>query len=161
MEVEGAIFRRDPKEGGITLVETLVALLILAVVSVSVLTMFSYSMELNTTGLDYATLTNRARDKAEQLLATAWFTDAAGNTIMDPDLATGAVHQEVQPESRLNLIWRVQDFEMNQSNTVPPGLPTSDPTLSNVKLIIVTAVSTSASGVGRRDTTVTALKIKG
>lgn len=159
MGIELSITRR---QRGITLVETLVALLILAVVAVSVLTMFSYSMELNTTGLDYATLTNRARDKAEELLATAWFTDSvSGNTIMDPQLSAGAVHQEVQPGNRLNLTWRVQNFEMNQSNTNPPGTAVADPTFANVKVIIVTAVSTSASGVGRRDASVSALKIKG
>lgn len=150
------------REGGITLVETLVALLILAVVAVSVLMMFSYSMELNTTALDYATLTNRARDKIEELLATAWYKDrVSGMTIMDPELSAGAVHQEVQPENRLNLTWRVRNFEMNQSNTKPPGTAVADPAIANIKLIIVTAVSTSASGVGRRDVSVSAVKIKG
>lgn len=148
-------------EAGITLIETLAALVILALVAVSVLTMFSYSMELNSTGLDYATLTNSARDKAEELLATAWYTDAAGNIVMNSDLSAGAVHQELQPENSLNLTWRVQDFEMNQSHPIPPGTTTANPTQANVKVMTITVVSTSAVGIGRRDTTVSAMKVKG
>lgn len=145
-------------EAGITLPETLVALVILAIVAVSILTMFAYAMELNVTGMDYATLTNRARDKSEQLLASPWYDSPAGTDILATDLVAGN-HSEAQPESRLNITWRVTDFAIDQNNTVPPGSPsTINP---NVKTIDVTAVSTSASGVGRRDVTLSVMKIKG
>lgn len=149
------------RDGGITLVETLVALLILAFVAGSILTMFSVAMDLNTTGFEYTELTHSVRTKAEELLASAWYTDDAGRTVMDPELSSGAVHQLLRPESGLNLIWRVQDFEMSPSSPMPPGLPCAKPGNSNVKRIIVTAISTSAAGVGRRNATVSLLKIKG
>lgn len=149
-----------PAERGITLPETLAALVILAMVTVAVLTMFTYSMELNTTGLDYATLTNRARDKAEELLASAWY-DSSGVIVLDPDLdPAGNPHTESQSDNHLNLVWTVTDWLINQATPNYPGGP---PTLgdSNLKQIVVTAVSTSASGIGRRDVNVEVVKIKG
>lgn len=148
-------------ERGISLPETLAALVILGMVTVSVLLMFTYSMELNTTGMDYATLTNRARDKAEQLLASGWYDDATGTVIMNADLdATANPHTEVQSDSHLRLVWNITDRVINQAN---PNFPGGVAVMgnANIKTIVVTAVSTSASGIGRRDVNVSALKIKG
>lgn len=147
-------------ERGISLPETLAALVILGMVTVSVLTMFTYSMELNVTGLDYATLTNRARDKAEQLLASGWYDNAAGTVTMNADLdASTNPHTEVQSDSHLRLVWNVTDRVIDQTNpTFPGGNATTN---ANIKQIVVTAVSTSASGIGRRDVNVGVLKIKG
>ncbi len=146
------------REAGITLPETLVALLILAVVAVSVLSMFAYAMELNVTGMDYATLTNRARDKSEELLASPWYDDLSGTVVLAPTLVPGA-HSEAQPQSRLNVTWRVTDRVINQASPNPPGdLEATNP---NIKEIDITAVATSASGVGRRDVTLSVLKVRG
>jgi len=150
-----------PCERGISLPETLAALVILGMVTVSVLLMFTYSMELNATGLDYATLTNRARDKAEQLLASGWYDNALGAVVMNADLdASANPHTEVQTDSHLRLVWNITDRVINQAN---PNFPGGAPAMgnANIKAIIVTAVSTSASGVGRRDVNVSVLKIKG
>ncbi len=156
MTAERRLGRR--RESGISLPETLIALVILAIVSVSVLTMFGYAMELNVTGLDYATITNRARDKSEELLAAPWYDNIGGMNIISPDLVAGN-HTEAQPQNRLNLDWRITDRIINQSSPLPPGAPTNiNP---NVKTIDVTVVSTSASGVGRRDVTLSVIKIKG
>ena len=147
-------------ERGISLPETLAALVILGMVTVSVLLMFTYSMELNVTGLDYATLTNRARDKAEQLLASGWYDDA-GVAVLNPDLdASTNPHTEVQTDSHLRLVWNITDRVINQATPdFPGGLAVVGN--ANIKVIIVTAVSTSASGIGRRDVNVAVLKIKG
>lgn len=158
MEIMAGQSEPRSHEAGITLPETLVALVILAIVAVSVLSMFAYAMELNVTGLDYATLTNRARDKSEQLLASPWYDDQVGGIILSADLTAGN-HSETQPQSRLNLTWRITDFSIDQNNAIPPGSPNA--VNPNVKTIDVTAVSTSASGVGRRDVTLSVLKIKG
>ena len=147
-------------ERGISLVETLAALVILGMVTVSVLLMFTYSMELNVTGMDYATLTNRARDKAEQLLASGWYDNAAGTTILNADLdASTNPHTEVQSDSHLRLVWNITDRVIDQSNPNYPGGAAIGN--ANIKQIVVTAVSTSASGIGRRDINIGVLKLKG
>ncbi len=150
-------------ERGISLPETLAALVILGMVTVSVLLMFTYSMELNVTGLDYATLTNRARDKSEQLLASGWYDDilAPGGITMNPDLdASTNPHTEVQTDSHLRLVWNITDRVINQANPNFPGGVAAMGN-ANIKGIVVTAVSTSASGIGRRDVNISVLKIKG
>ena len=160
--MEMTSIRPDSRNGerGISLPETLAALVILGMVTVSVLTMFAYSMELNATGLDYATLTNRTRDKAEQLLASGWYDNAAGTVTMNADLdASTNPHTEDQSNSHLRLVWNVTDRVIDQSNpTYPGGVATTN---ANIKQIVVTAVSTSASGIGRRDVNIGVLKIKG
>ncbi len=156
-------FQADQRasERGISLVETLAALVILGMVTVSVLLMFTYSMELNVTGLDYATLTNRARDKAEQLLASGWYEDATGTVIMNADLDSSAnPHTEAQSDSHLRMVWNITDRVINQANPDYPG-GTAVVGNANIKQIVVTAVSTSASGIGRRDINVAVLKLKG
>ncbi len=161
MEMTPVQLDARPRERGISLVETLAALVILGMVTVSVLLMFTYSMELNTTGLDYATLTNRSRDKAEQLLASGWYDDATGAIIMNADLdASTNPHTEVQSDSHLRLVWNIEDRVINQATPNFPG-GTAVMGNANIKTIIVTAVSTSASGIGRRDVNVGVLKIKG
>lgn len=148
------------REAGITLPETLVALLILAIVAVSILSMFAFAMELNVTGMDYATLTNRARDKSEELLASPWYDDLSGTEVIALTLAAGN-HSEAQPQSRLNLTWRVTDRVINQASPNPPGAVPAGAFLPNIKEIDITAVATSASGVGRRDVTLSVLKVRG
>lgn len=163
MEMTPVQLDARPRERGISLVETLAALVILGMVTVSVLLMFTYSMELNVTGMDYATLTNRSRDKAEQLLASGWYDDALapGGVSMHPDLdASTNPHTEVQSDSHLRLVWNITDRVINQAIPNYPGGPAVAGT-ANIKAIIVTAVSTSASGIGRRDVNIGVLKIKG
>lgn len=161
MEMTPVQFDVRPRERGISLPETLAALVILGMVTVSVLLMFTYSMELNVTGMDYATLTNRVRDKSEQLLASGWYDNAAGGITMNPDLDAAAnPHTEVQSDSHLRLVWNIEDRVINQATPNFPGGPAVVGN-ANIKRIIVTAVSTSASGIGRRDVNIGVLKIKG
>ena len=94
----------DRREAGVTLVETLVAVLILSFVAVSTLAMFSQGMALNASGVDYNAITNIAKDKSEELL---------GKPYLDPELLPDVNHTEpfyVSPnrppvDIGLNLPW--------------------------------------------------------
>jgi len=148
-------------ETGVTLPETLAALLILSFATLSILSLLSFSMKLNRTAMDYTTLTNCARDKMEELLDLSWHTDPiTGKTLMDPALSPQVPHKEIRPGEHMKIIWRIRDFRLDGSQPTPPGYPASHPETTNLKRIIVTAISTSKVGIGRRDTTITAFRIK-
>lgn len=135
-------------EAGVTLPETLIALTILLVVTVSILSLFSYAMKLNATGRHYAQLTQCARDTAEHLLALPW---------TDPQLAAGA-HSGGADVNENQLIWRVSDSRVDESAPVP--LVSSAFGEANLKEITITCVAGLEAGIGRRDVTVVALKVK-
>jgi hypothetical protein len=142
-------------ERGITLVETLAALLILGIVAVAILTMFTHSMQLNATGADYTALTNEAKDKSEELLTLAY---------NHADLAPGVVHTETIADPPLQITWRVAEHHINQDHDDPTQAWGLDPNTStaagtgNIKVVAVTVASSSLVRLGRRDITVQALK---
>ena len=72
---------RVRSEQGVSLIETLVALLILSFVTISTLAMFSQGMRLNAAGVDYSAITNIAKDKSEELLSMGY-----DNPALDPNL---------------------------------------------------------------------------
>jgi len=148
-------------ETGVTLPETLVALLILSFATLSILSLFSFSTKLNSAALDYTSLTTCARDKMEELLDLSWHTDPkTGKTLMDPALSSRGRHQEIRTREHIRILWRIQDFTLDVSQSTPPGHPASHPEAANLKRIIVTTISTSKAGIGRRDTTFTSYRIK-
>ncbi|MEX1311865.1 MAG: prepilin-type N-terminal cleavage/methylation domain-containing protein, partial [Candidatus Sulfomarinibacteraceae bacterium] len=66
--------KRLGSDNGFTLIEVLMALLILAIVSLGVAGMFSHAMVVNASGYDYAQLASQARFVLEELRARP-FTD--------------------------------------------------------------------------------------
>ena len=150
-------------ERGVTLIETLAAVLILSLVAISVLSMFSQGMMLNATGSDYTLLTNEARHKAEELMALE-YTDA--------DLAQtdpGTPHSVVVYEPHeLTIIWQVGEHLLVQGNEDPATVIGTDPLQSsvatnnsgNLKVIAVTVVTGSLAGLGgQRNVTVQTIKL--
>ena len=151
-------FSDGDAESGLSLIEVLVALVILAMVAVSVLTIFSFSMKLNTSALDYSRVTHGARDKMEELLATAWYEDLNGSLIMDPQLRAGVAHRSSSPGAGVQLVWKIRNFVLDP--VTPLGRPTTDPQFADMKMITLTAISESGSGVGRRNATLCAMKVR-
>ena len=100
---------RTRSEAGVSLVETLVALLILSFVSVSTLAMFSQGMRLNKAGSDYTSITNVAKDKIESLLSLPY---AAAD--LTPDVTrTEALYEPDQ----MTITWRVAEHSVDANST--------------------------------------------
>jgi prepilin-type N-terminal cleavage/methylation domain-containing protein len=98
------------KQRGMSLVEVLVALAILAVVTLSVIGLFSQSISLNASGMDYTVVNNLARDKLEELL----------------DLPFNATDISIDPSS-----W---DYTMSKVKTIPNDLPVDMPFSRTVEI---------------------------
>lgn len=152
---------RVRSEQGVSLIETLVALLILSFVSISTLAMFSQGMRLNAAGVDYSLITNLAKDKAEELLSLGY--DA-------PDLAPDVERSETLYDERIEITWRVAEHQFMQGLNNPTDVfkganMTSDAAVmaagtGNVKVISVTVSSTADYAIGRRTVTVQGMMVK-
>jgi len=150
------------RQQGFTLVEILVALMILSFVALGIAGLFSHAMITNASGHDYALLASEARFALESLQARS-FDDA---TLID----TGSV-QTSQPINRNFLIeYTVEDFRVDNWTQAVSGsggwsLPTtgtgSVTDNANMKRITMTVTSTNQVLRGRRVLTVTSLKIPG
>ncbi len=139
------------REAGLTLVETLVAVLILALVAVSILGMFTHSVQLNASGIDYTMLTNVAKNQVEQLIALP-FSDAA---------LTAGTTETTTADGVLRIRTVVTDYSINQGT---PNLPQAlaggavAAGVSNTKLITVTVSSQREFLLGSRNATVQRVK---
>src|SRR5262249_20926422 len=77
------------KQRGLSLIETMVAVLILLIGIVSVMSLFAVAMKQNTNQGDFATRTTEyCQDKMEQLLALS-FSDSATDTTVYPPATSG------------------------------------------------------------------------
>lgn len=137
--------RTQSAEAGVSLPETLVALLILLMGTVGVLSLVPLSVSLTSTGRDYSLLTNRARDVAENLMASHWD---------DPRLIPGA-HRDGVCHGRIEVSWNVGERLIDQSSPNPPG---REGPAGNLKIISITAVARGGTGVGRRDVTLVVMR---
>jgi len=142
---------------GFTLIEVLVALLILAIVSLGVAGMFSHAMVVNASGYDYARLASQARFVLEELRARP-FNDA---TLVET-AGTAWVPQSGSYSNRnFTATYAITDFSINNwadlgAWSVPTGLVPG-----NVKRITVRIRSTAMNLQGRRELVVSALKVAG
>jgi len=143
-------------DDGFTLIEVLVALLILAIVALGVAGMFSHAMVVNASGYDYARLASQARFVLEELRARP-FDDptlvATTGTLWVPQ---GAAYSN----RNFTATYAITDFSITNWNdlgvwTAPTGgLP------GNVKRITVRLRSTAQNLQGRRELVVSALKVE-
>lgn len=149
---------RTPRsEEGFTLIEVLMALLILAIVSLGVAGMFSHAMVVNASGYDYARLASEARFVLEELRARPFNDPTLVATTGTTWIPQGAAYSN----RNFTATYSVTDFTINSWNdlgawTVPAGgIP------GNVKRITVRLRSTAQNLQGRRELVVSALKTAG
>ena len=141
---------------GFSLLELLVALLILAFVALGIASLFSHAQLTNASGYDYALLSSEARRALEDLLATP-FGDAA---LVD---TAGTPRQLTTARRGFDIRYTVQDFQVltwNQLTTPPWPVPTTAAE-TNLKQITLRVSSTTRILTGRREFVVSAIKIAG
>jgi len=141
---------------GFSLLELLVALLILAFVALGIASLFSHAQLTNASGYDYAVLASESRRTMEVLQSTPFGDAALADSGGLPRQWTGA-------RKGFDVRYTVQDFAVqtwNQLSSPPWPAPTA--TLpANVKQITVRVRSTTRFLAGRREFVATALKIQG
>lgn len=147
---------RDRSEG-FTLVEVLIALLILSFVALGIAGLFSHAIVSNASGHDYAVLSAQARFALEALQALP-FDDAA---LVDTGGGT-ASWTPVPADADFTITYTVEDFRVDNwtqaSGTWTPAATAAD---ANLKRITMTVSSTNQILQGRRVLTVTSLKVPG
>jgi len=153
-----AELQRLRNQDGFSLIEVLVALVILAIVALGVAGMFSHAMVVNASGYDYAQLASQARFVLEELRARP-FTD----TTLAPTTATTWIPlNATYSNRRFTATYSVVEFSI--SNWTDLGGTWPPPTVvgnGNVKRITVRVRSTSQNLQGRRELVVSALKANG
>jgi len=142
---------------GFTLIEVLVALLILAIVALGVAGMFSHAMVVNASGYDYARLSSQARFVLEELRARP-FNDA---TLVETTGTAWVPQSGAYSNRNFTATYAITDFAISNwadlgAWSVPTGLAPG-----NVKRITVRIRSTAMNLQGRRELVVSALKVAG
>lgn len=143
-------------ERGFSLLELLVALLILSFVALGIASLFSHAQLTNASGYDYAVLASEARRSLEDLLATP-FNDAA---LVD---TAGTPRQLTTARRGFDIRYTVQDFQVLTWNqlTTPPWPVAATAAEANLKQITLRVSSTTRILTGRREFVVSAIKIAG
>jgi prepilin-type N-terminal cleavage/methylation domain-containing protein len=141
---------------GFSLLELLVALLILAFVALGIASLFSHAQLTNASGYDYAVLASEARRALEDLLATPF------NDALLADTA-GTPRQLTTARMGFDIRFTVQDFQVLNWNqlTSPPWPIPATPAEANLKQITLRVSSTTRVLTGRREFVVSAIKIAG
>jgi prepilin-type N-terminal cleavage/methylation domain-containing protein len=151
----------SPKnEHGFSLLELLVALLILSIVALGIAGLFSHAQITNASGFDYAKLASEARDTVESLQSLP-FNDAM---LLD---TAGTPRTWTQSNRGFDVLYTVQDFDVSnwveaQTGSAAWPVPASAAD-TNIKRITVRVRSTRALGLttGRREFVTSSLRIPG
>jgi prepilin-type N-terminal cleavage/methylation domain-containing protein len=155
--------RVDPRaDGGFTLVEVMMALLILAIVSLGIAGMFSHSIVVNASGYDYARLSSQARFVLEELRARPFDDVTLDETPVGAPRTWLPAGGATYSNRGFAASYSVTDFTINswgEAGGVWP-LPTGTRP-ANVKRITVTVTSSAQNLQGNRVLTVSALKVAG
>ena len=148
------------KEQGFSLLELLVALLILAIVALGIAGLFNHAQITNASGYDYARLASEARETIESMQALPF------NDVLLLDTA-GTPRAWPQSSQGFNVIYTVQDFDVSswveaQGGTAAWPVP-ANAADTNIKRITIRVQSRRGLGLttGRREFVTTALRIPG
>jgi prepilin-type N-terminal cleavage/methylation domain-containing protein len=165
-----SVVRGREAERGMSLVEVLIALLILGFVALGIASLFSHAQLTNASGYQYAVIASEARRALEEMQALPFndglLVDTGGNTVEWDDAARGyTIFYSVEDFGLVN--WTsLADFSTTPPTPVDPaawpapadinsdGIP--DPRL---KRITIRVAATSRVFLGRREFVVTTLKI--
>ena len=139
---------------GFTLVEILVALVILSFVALGIAGLFTHAVKTNASGHDYALLATEARFALETLQALPFTHD---------DLAAaGSPHTMPPVNPNFTITYTVDDYRIDSWQEATAGnWAAAAATDANLKRISMTVASTNQVLEGRRIFTVSSLKIPG
>jgi len=150
--------KRIPRsDDGFTLIEVLMALLILAIVALGVAGMFSHAMVVNASGYDYARLASEARFVIEELRARP-FDDP---TLVETASTVWVPQNATYSNSGFTATYAITDFLINDWADLGAWTPPMGGNPGNVKRITVRIRSTAQNLQGRRELVVSALKTAG
>ncbi len=153
------------RQSGMSLIEVLAALTILALVVMSVIGLFAQSVAVNAAGMDYATVNNLARDRLEQLMALP-FTDP--RISLDADIVGPDGTEQTFPDSvdglPFEIEYTVRGFRLPKAEDAATALATPvaiGADAGNLKEITVTVRSQRFLLPGRRIIEVSGFKADG
>ncbi len=143
---------------GFTLIEVLVALLILAIVALGIAGMFSHAMIVNASGYDYARLASQARFVLEELRARPF-----ADPTLAPTTDTDWVPQNATySNSNFTATYAITEFSIGNWTDLGGVWPvTAAGGAGSIKRITVRIRSTAQNLQGRREFVVSALKASG
>jgi len=139
---------------GLSLIEVLVALMILSFVALGIAGLFSHAMIVNASGHDYAVLSSEARFAMESLQALPF-----GNAALADTGGTPASWAPVNPN--FTIAYTVDEYQVTDWAMVSAGGWPAAPGAGNLKRITMTVSSTNPVLEGQRVLTVSSLKIPG
>ena len=149
--------RLKRSDDGFTLIEVLMALLILAIVALGVAGMFSHAMVVNATGYDYARLASEARFVLEELRARPFNDPTLVATTGTAWIPQGAAYSN----RNFTATYAITDFSINSWNDLGVWTAPAGGIPGNVKRITIRLRSTAQNLQGRRELVVSALKVEG
>ncbi len=143
--------RRPAGEAGVSLLELLVALLIVAFVVLGVLTSLGQGVRFNSSSRDYAAVSNLAKSQLEDLIARGF---------RDPALAPGGPFTRLSPDDRYRVSYSVREVLLTAREVDPDRVVrgVEAPGVGNLKVITVTVSPRRSEAPGQRELTVEAVK---
>lgn len=144
-------------DDGFTLIEVLVALLILAIVALGVAGMFSHAMVVNASGYDYARLASEARFVLEELRARPF-----GDPVLAATAGATWAGQGTNYSNRnFTATYAIDNFTINNWTELSGAWTPAGAGTGNVKRITVRVRSNAQNLQGRRELVVSAIKVAG
>ncbi len=150
------------REGGMTLIELLVAMAILAVVILSVIGLFTQSVTLNASGMDYTRVNDLVRDKVEELIGLPFddpslvVPDGQDSLVIPDDLNTGGTPPLFTRVCEIRQVQLTKDGDVDAELATPTVA-----TAANLKVMTVTVASGRSFLSGQRVLRLTALRADG
>jgi prepilin-type N-terminal cleavage/methylation domain-containing protein len=143
-------------EAGFSLVELLVAILVVAFVVLGVLTAFGQGVKFNSSSRDYTAVSNLAKSQLEELIALPYDTTGAAG---DP-LSVGDHGPVTSPDGRFSIRYAVFESAITTQQRDPAtALTIAAPAgMGNIKRITLTVVPLNDTAPGLREVTVEGVK---